>query len=398
MARDYIQEMLQTIGGISNNYLPDIPDFVFGEVTSLEPFKVNLGETGTEVTEPFLIMGPFGRDKKISITVDGQGGSQYLWRGFSEGDRIILGRSTNGQKYLALWRADGITDYNDELSWDLTSSITVDGAGSQSASNLVQMARSQIGVSEIGSSNNVIYNTWYYGRTVSGTAYPWCAVFISWCANQAGISNNIIPRSAAVAEFERFYRARGRLYNSGAAVPSPGDLYSYSNSSHIGIVESGNSATAWTGIEGNTSNSVQRRSVTSGGVRYIMKPQYATVAGSHDVDILSRVIYLEGGQSSWVPDHVLEKMACVVVNRVNDPRYPNTVEGVLSQPGQFATWPYINTITPNQKSINAASSILTNGSNIPSNVIYFANFLQGSGLYYRFYNSYGQPDLYFCYG
>lgn len=29
-------------------------------------------------------------------------------------------------------------------------------------------------------SNNVKYNTWYYGHPVSGKKYPWCAVFISY--------------------------------------------------------------------------------------------------------------------------------------------------------------------------------------------------------------------------
>jgi hypothetical protein len=35
-------------------------------------------------------------------------------------------------------------------------------------------------------SNKVKYNTWYYGREVSGSAYPWCVVFVAWCFNTAG--------------------------------------------------------------------------------------------------------------------------------------------------------------------------------------------------------------------
>ena len=37
-------------------------------------------------------------------------------------------------------------------------------------------------------SNNVCYNTAYYGRPVSGDSYPWCAAFVWWCANQLGIA------------------------------------------------------------------------------------------------------------------------------------------------------------------------------------------------------------------
>ena len=43
---------------------------------------------------------------------------------------------------------------------------------------LLGIARKQIGVSEAPpDSNNVRYNTWYYGREVMGSWYPWCMVF-----------------------------------------------------------------------------------------------------------------------------------------------------------------------------------------------------------------------------
>lgn len=52
----------------------------------------------------------------------------------------------------------------------------------QTASELIEIAASQIGTKESpANSNNVKYNTWYYGKAVSGSAYPWCAVFVCWC-------------------------------------------------------------------------------------------------------------------------------------------------------------------------------------------------------------------------
>ena len=43
------------------------------------------------------------------------------------------------------------------------------------------LASEQVGVTEYPSgSNKVKYNTWYYGWAVSGSSYPWCAVFVSW--------------------------------------------------------------------------------------------------------------------------------------------------------------------------------------------------------------------------
>ncbi len=66
----------------------------------------------------------------------------------------------------------------------------------QTAEKLMLIAQAQVGVKEIPSgSNKVKYNTWYWGRAVSGSAYPWCAAFVSWCfAVLAGeISGETIP-------------------------------------------------------------------------------------------------------------------------------------------------------------------------------------------------------------
>ena len=59
--------------------------------------------------------------------------------------------------------------------------------------DIVNIAQSQIGVKERSSgSDDIFYNDWYYGRRVNNNGvaakYAWCAVFVSWCADQAGIS------------------------------------------------------------------------------------------------------------------------------------------------------------------------------------------------------------------
>ena len=47
--------------------------------------------------------------------------------------------------------------------------------------SLLELARRQLGVKEDPpGSNKVKYNAWYYGREVSGAAYPWCMVFVQW--------------------------------------------------------------------------------------------------------------------------------------------------------------------------------------------------------------------------
>ena len=54
-------------------------------------------------------------------------------------------------------------------------------------SEFIKKAYSQIGVKESpANSNNVKYNTDYYGHNVYGGSYAWCAVFLWWCASKVG--------------------------------------------------------------------------------------------------------------------------------------------------------------------------------------------------------------------
>lgn len=126
----------------------------------------------------------------------------------------------------------------------------------------LDIARSQIGIREgrnaNGSWNNrVKYNDWYV-QTTGQTVYrdaAWCAIFVSWCANAAGIPTSIIPRHAWTPSGIDWFRSRGQQVST----PQPGDLmYVYYPSQgmvgHVGIVEKveGNYVVT---IEGNTNTS-----------------------------------------------------------------------------------------------------------------------------------------------
>lgn len=125
---------------------------------------------------------------------------------------------------------------------------------------IIRIAKNQIGVSEkpVGS-NNIIYNTWFYGHPVSGSNYHWCAVFVSWCANQAGISTEIIPKTAAVSSLLSFFKNKNQFKPKGY-IPQPGDIMIQKEGvSHTGIVIESTNVTFST-IEGNTSDKVAKRS------------------------------------------------------------------------------------------------------------------------------------------
>ena len=125
---------------------------------------------------------------------------------------------------------------------------------------IVDIALSQEGTKENGT-NSVKYNDWYYGRHVSGGSYPWCAVFVSWCVNQAGISTSIIPKTASVSVLysffmrEKLFQAKGNGY-----IPKAGDvlIQKSGGASHTGLVYAADSNYFYT-IEGNAGDAVRKR-------------------------------------------------------------------------------------------------------------------------------------------
>ncbi len=113
---------------------------------------------------------------------------------------------------------------------------------------ILTIAQEELGTMEIpANSNNVKYNTWYYGKTVSGSAYPWCMAFVQWVFNQTGMKLPYLTAScsALLSWYQKNQPA------SVVKTPQPGDIIIY-NFSHTGIVESVGSGTV-TAIEGNTS-------------------------------------------------------------------------------------------------------------------------------------------------
>jgi hypothetical protein len=110
-----------------------------------------------------------------------------------------------------------------------------------------------------------------------------------------------------------------------------------------------------------------------------------------DLDLLARVICCEAG-SSWLTDEHQLAVGSVVLNRVADSRFPNTISGVVYQKGQYACVPNgaINR-TPSERALKNAKYLLENGVTIPTNVVWQAQFRQGNGVW-----KYVQGH-YFCY-
>lgn len=148
-------------------------------------------------------------------------------------------------------------------------------------SELLDIARKQIGVKEYPpNSNNVRYNTWYYGREVSGRAYPWCAVFSAWVFDQAKVKLPI--RTASCGALMRAAQSAG-CWVTGDYRPGDVVIYDFpggAKTDHCGIVEAVD-GTYISAIEGNTSSSsdadggaVERRARKFSQIVGAVRPSY----------------------------------------------------------------------------------------------------------------------------
>ena len=97
------------------------------------------------------------------------------------------------------------------------------------------------------------YKNWY------GMDDNWCAMFVSYCADQCGfIEAGIMPKTASVAAMKQWYINRNQFQSSGSGYePKAGDIIIFGNGmSHTGIVTGYDPATKTvTTIEGNSGRS-----------------------------------------------------------------------------------------------------------------------------------------------
>ena len=129
-----------------------------------------------------------------------------------------------------------------------------------------------------------------------------------------------------------------------------------------------------------------------------------------DIRILATTVYYEAGSTT---EQLRQYVAQVALNRVADSRFPNTVKGVITQPGQYNTkYAAMETAqaiknkdaangTYNWETCkNSVKQAMMGKVAMPSNVLYQANFSQGKGLWKSVYfnSGYFASTSYFCYG
>jgi hypothetical protein len=112
-------------------------------------------------------------------------------------------------------------------------------------------------------------------------------------------------------------------------------------------------------------------------------------------DLLAHLIV---GEVEGCDREMKEYVASVPVNRVNSASFPDSLEEVIYQPGQYScTWDGNFEKTPTEEDYEIAEDILVNGSKLPEDVVFQAEFEQGSGIYTKLVAPNGVTE-YFCYG
>lgn len=148
------------------------------------------------------------------------------------------------------------------------------------AVDLINVALSQVGyhegnsVAELDGSNESggrdyteygYYFGMYGNNKGRGHYYAWCAMFVTWCARQAGIPRSVISNAAYATVGSRTYGFNNcPYYDKNGFDPQPGDLIIFlqdetmAQNGHVGIVYRviGNTVTI---VEGNKHNQVRVR-------------------------------------------------------------------------------------------------------------------------------------------
>ena len=132
--------------------------------------------------------------------------------------------------------------------------------------------------------------------------------------------------------------------------------------------------------------------VTLAGAGTIETETEAPAYSDDDLWYLSRVIQAESGYCS---KEMMEGVGSVVLNRVADDRFPGTIREVIEQPGQYSTLSWLSSQVPTEDCMEVTIDLLENGSKFPPEVVWQANFPQGSGTYNTLSTSYSV--MYFCY-
>lgn len=191
---------------------------------------------------------------------EGKNNYNYRWRPLdptvvAATDQGVVWGVKEGRTTLIVWSKD-----DDTIKGEID--ITVVGTPNVNyRERIVTAALSQEGYKQ-GPNKSNKFGDWFMYNNVD-----WCAIFVSWSVNQAGIGIDVVPKFALVADGVRWFSNKNQYEVSGGTYqPQRGDIIFFQNlddttPSHVGIVTGSDNTYVYT-IEGNTSGGVHQRQYT----------------------------------------------------------------------------------------------------------------------------------------
>lgn len=141
--------------------------------------------------------------------------------------------------------------------------------------DIVSVALTQVGYKEgPGNSNG---NDTKYGEWWGYNPMAWCAVFVSWCADQAGVPESVLKQSSFSNAGSFGFSSSFTAYQK---TPQPGDLFFRNTNAHVGIVYKVEGNTFYT-VEGNTWTSADPRHGVMIRQRDLYSSQYTFVSPNY---------------------------------------------------------------------------------------------------------------------
>lgn len=116
-------------------------------------------------------------------------------------------------------------------------------------------------------------------------------------------------------------------------------------------------------------NTLESQIVNPGTKLRVVIPTFMKNQVTEEMMLLAKLIYLEAGAESLVGQMAVGK---VIMNRIEDARFPDSVSEVIYQQGQFSTASDLKDTVPSEESIYAAMQVL-NGGGPAIDAIYFFN-------------------------
>lgn len=242
----------------------------------------------------------------------------------------------------------------------------------------------KVALAEDGKASNVGGQTYWswYGFTYRD---EWCAMFVSWCADQCGyIESGVIPKFAYVPTGVEWFQERGQYQSrSSGYLPKPGDLIFVSwggngSYSHVGIVESCDGTYVNT-IEGNTGETpgyykIRRNEFTVNDLRITGygTPKYpAASVGDEDLDWFYRCIEAEAENQPY--DGKVGVAQCIIYS---SQRKGESFKQVITSPNQYSCVSdgRIYEAIPSAETLQAGKEALEGKRVFPEGTEYFINY------------------------